>query len=193
MQPKEMLFRVGDDSQSGIFIVVEGRLGVYLEEHDSDSLTLTNTLITGESVGDLDVLDGTLVLHCSSTQSVGHDSVIVVKNSGVRFAKGSYSGASVEGSVHCFVHLRQICEALRADAGARRSVTCIAMEEGATLVNVSRDLFMTFIAAKPRTLQIYLHKACSYQNLTAKLAHFNPELQSLFCERNRSLLWVSRC
>ena len=43
-------------------------------------------------------------------------------------------------------------------AGARRSVTCIAMEEGATLVNVSRDLFMSFIAAKPRTLQIYLHK-----------------------------------
>lgn len=61
MQPKETLFRVGDDSQSGIFIVVEGRLGVYLEEHDSDSLTLTNTLITGESVGDLDVLDGELV------------------------------------------------------------------------------------------------------------------------------------
>lgn len=58
MQPKEVLFRVGDDSQSGIFIVVEGRLGVYLEENDSDSLTLTNTLITGESVGDLDVLDG---------------------------------------------------------------------------------------------------------------------------------------
>ena len=39
-----------------------------------------------------------------------------------------------------------------------RSVTCIAMEEGATLVNVPRDLFISFIAAKPRTLQIYLHK-----------------------------------
>ncbi|EIE18912.1 patatin-domain-containing protein, partial [Coccomyxa subellipsoidea C-169] len=110
MQPKEVLFRVGDDSQSGIFIVVEGRLGVYLEENDSDSLTLTNTLITGESVGDLDVLDG-----------------------------------------------------------ARRSVTCIAMEEGATLVNVSRDLFMSFIAAKPRTLQIYLHKAMAR---LWRVAHF---------------------
>ncbi|CAL8463928.1 g3463 [Coccomyxa elongata] len=110
MQPKETLFLVGDDSQSGIFIVVEGRLGVYLEEHDSDSLTLTNTLITGESVGDLDVLDG-----------------------------------------------------------ARRSVTCIAMEEGATLVNVSRDLFMSFIAAKPRTLQIYLHKAMAR---LWRVAHF---------------------
>ena len=39
-----------------------------------------------------------------------------------------------------------------------RSITCIAMEEGATLVNVPRDLFISFITAKPRTLQIYLHK-----------------------------------
>jgi hypothetical protein len=45
------------------------------------------------------------------------------------------------------------------NAGARRSVTCRAGEEGAVLVNLSRDLFMAFIAAKPRTLQIYLHKA----------------------------------
>lgn len=58
MQPKEVLFKAGDDSQSGIFIVVEGRVGVYLEENDSDALMHTNTLITGESVGDLDVLDG---------------------------------------------------------------------------------------------------------------------------------------
>ena len=43
-------------------------------------------------------------------------------------------------------------------AGAMRSITCIAMEEGATLVNVPRDLFISFITAKPRTLQIYLHK-----------------------------------
>ena len=56
MQPKEVLFRNGEDSQSGIFIVVEGGLGVYLDE--GDELRLTNILRTGESVGDLDVLDG---------------------------------------------------------------------------------------------------------------------------------------
>lgn len=56
VQPKEVLFRNGEDSQSGIFIVVEGGLGVYLEE--GDELRLTNILRTGESVGDLDVLDG---------------------------------------------------------------------------------------------------------------------------------------
>ena len=46
-------------------------------------------------------------------------------------------------------------------AGALRSVTCMAMEDGATLVSVPRDLFISFIAAKPRTLQIYLHKVHS--------------------------------
>ena len=56
MQPREVLFREGEDSQSGIFIVVEGGLGVYLDE--GEELRLTNILRTGESVGDLDVLDG---------------------------------------------------------------------------------------------------------------------------------------
>lgn len=60
MQPREVLFSVGDDSQAGIFIVVEGALGVYLEENGA--LCHTNTLCTGESVGDLDVLDGAPVL-----------------------------------------------------------------------------------------------------------------------------------
>ena len=58
---------------------------------------------------------------------------------------------------------REMCD--NDSAGARRSVTCIAMEEGATLVNVSRDLFMSFIAAKPRTLQIYLHKVGQHDGL----------------------------
>jgi CRP-like cAMP-binding protein len=54
--PREVLFSAGDDSQAGIFIVVEGQLGVFLEE--AGSLCHTNTLRAGESVGDLDVLDG---------------------------------------------------------------------------------------------------------------------------------------
>ena len=31
VQPHETLFRVGDSSEAGIFIVVEGRLGVFLQ------------------------------------------------------------------------------------------------------------------------------------------------------------------
>ena len=38
----------------------------------------------------------------------------------------------------------------------------MALDEGAVLVQVSRELFMRFIAAKPRTLQIYLHKVDPY-------------------------------
>ena len=47
---------MGESSRSGIFVVVEGRLGVFLDE--GDQLRHTNTLRAGESVGDLDVLDG---------------------------------------------------------------------------------------------------------------------------------------
>ena len=56
VQPNETLFDTGDDSSSGIFIVLEGAIGVYM--HDGDKLMHTNTLRPGESVGDVDILDG---------------------------------------------------------------------------------------------------------------------------------------
>lgn len=43
-------------------------------------------------------------------------------------------------------------------ADAPRSLTCMAMEEGALLVQIPQRLFLAFVAAKPRTLQIYLQK-----------------------------------
>ncbi|KAK9814559.1 hypothetical protein WJX72_007850 [[Myrmecia] bisecta] len=108
VEANQVLFQCGDDSESGIFIVVEGQVGVFLEE--GEQLLHTNTLFPGESVGDLDVLDG-----------------------------------------------------------ATRSVTCITLDEGAVLVQISRALFMEFIVAKPRTLQIYLHKAIAR---LWRVAHF---------------------
>ena len=56
VEPNETLFETGDDSSSGIFIVLEGAVGVYM--HDGDKLMHTNTLRPGESVGDVDILDG---------------------------------------------------------------------------------------------------------------------------------------
>ena len=56
VKPNETLFETGDDSSSGIFIVLEGAVGVYM--HDGDKLMHTNTLRPGESVGDVDILDG---------------------------------------------------------------------------------------------------------------------------------------
>ena len=62
VQPHETLFETGDNSSSGIFIVLEGAIGVYM--HDGDKLMHTNTLRPGESVGDVDILDGE---NCIST------------------------------------------------------------------------------------------------------------------------------
>ncbi len=57
LDPHETLFDTGDSSDAGIYIVVEGTLGVFLAAPDG-APRHTNTLYPGESVGDLDVLDG---------------------------------------------------------------------------------------------------------------------------------------
>ena len=54
-------------------------------------------------------------------------------------------------------------------AGGRRTCTCAALGEGAQLVQVSRQLFTSFVLARPRTLQIYLHKVAV--SLWARLLH----------------------
>ena len=56
LAPHSILFRAGDDGSSGIFVVVEGCLGMFLP--DGEGLAETNKLMPGESVGDLDVIDG---------------------------------------------------------------------------------------------------------------------------------------
>ena len=62
--PHEALFSVGDSSAPGIFVVVEGALGVYLQ--DGDQRLQTNVLSVGETVGDLDVLDGAVSALCGA-------------------------------------------------------------------------------------------------------------------------------
>jgi hypothetical protein len=46
-------------------------------------------------------------------------------------------------------------------AGARRSITCMALDEGAVLVQLSRKVFVSFIAENPKALQIYLEQGVS--------------------------------
>ena len=60
LAPNETLFQMGEDSESGVFIVVEGTVGVYLRE--GAALVHPNPLFPGESVGDLDVLDGAHII-----------------------------------------------------------------------------------------------------------------------------------
>ena len=61
LEPHETLFETGDSSEGGIYIVVEGALGVFLAGADGGPRH-TNSLHPGESVGDLDVLDGGALL-----------------------------------------------------------------------------------------------------------------------------------
>lgn len=56
LKPGAVLFSTGDSSDSGLFVVLEGTLDVFCQ--DGDQRVLTNTLSPGESVGDLDVVDG---------------------------------------------------------------------------------------------------------------------------------------
>ncbi|GAB4820172.1 hypothetical protein N2152v2_007218 [Parachlorella kessleri] len=105
LKPQQELFRAGDPSDGGIYIVVEGRLGVFLPQAEGaggpgELLLHTSTLVYGESVGDLDVIDG-----------------------------------------------------------GPRTMTCVALEEGCTLVQVPRALFLRFVLECPKALQIYLQKA----------------------------------
>ncbi|GIL50016.1 hypothetical protein Vafri_6355, partial [Volvox africanus] len=59
LSPHEVLFRSGDPSDSGIYIVLHGTLGVFLEDPTHNTPPIhANTLRSGESVGDLDVVDG---------------------------------------------------------------------------------------------------------------------------------------
>jgi len=115
LAPKQVLFRQGDESTSGIYIVVAGSLGIYRQDEGADGAgegppRLTNILHEGESVGDVDVMDA-----------------------------------------------------------ARRSVSAIAQAEGCRLVVVSRALFLSFVAAHPRSLHTYLTQAIAR---LWRVAHF---------------------
>ena len=43
-------------------------------------------------------------------------------------------------------------------AGLQRGVTCLATEEGALMVQISRELFLSFVVTQPKALQVYLQK-----------------------------------
>ena len=46
-------------------------------------------------------------------------------------------------------------------AGLERGVTCLATQEGALMVQISRELFLSFLATQPKALQVYLQKVRS--------------------------------
>jgi hypothetical protein len=50
------------------------------------------------------------------------------------------------------------CRSPAVYAGLQRGVTCLATEEGALMVQISRKLFLSFVATQPKALQVYLQK-----------------------------------
>ena len=39
-------------------------------------------------------------------------------------------------------------------------MTCLATQEGALMVQISRELFLSFLSTQPKALQVYLQKVC---------------------------------
>jgi lysophospholipid hydrolase len=77
-----VLFRQGDPSDSGIYIVVEGSLGIYLQDEGPSGAPegpplLTNLLHEGESVGDVDVVDAARRAVSAIAQAGGARLVVV--------------------------------------------------------------------------------------------------------------------
>ncbi len=112
LEPHETLFESGDASDAGIYIVVEGALGVFLAGADGGARH-TNTLHPGESVGDLDVLDGALQV-CTSCY-------IHIGNVCAAFSSNTISSVGLCGCCAsvCFVVMQ----------GSKRNLTFMAWEE----------------------------------------------------------------
>ena len=56
----------------------------------------------------------------------------------------------------------------------------MALDEGAVLVQVSWDLFLQFISAKPRTLQLYLHKVTPWRLFQSRISTEQLQFNSQF-------------
>lgn len=227
LQPREVLFRTGDSSDSGIYIVIKGTLGVFLTDTNMPNSIHTNTLNYGESVGDLDVVDGgwqlaenqqgwkAIVCSCcklfEAVRCVWSASCLFIFSvafllllatfiTGHSWQQSLISFCTTElldipcscftrtylcfalnrgVSVHCaerslrgFVQHKYWLPAAgrpagpavtrtfaAPSAGAARSVTCTALEQGCLLVQVPRALFIRFVENNPRTLLVYLQQA----------------------------------
>lgn len=74
LAPGELLFSAGDPSSTGAYIVFDGQLGVYLDQGSGSTGTAWSnpyavphavhiaTLHSGQSVGDIDIMDGKILI-----------------------------------------------------------------------------------------------------------------------------------
>ena len=194
----QVLFRQGDESRDGIYVVVEGQLGVYVQS--------TNTRSGGSGGGD----GSASSLVKSSSKSSSHHHHHSVKDIRRSFDRAgspglpnmgrnqqasrmsransstSHSRTSLDrersqtppmGGIRAAsplppksfsigpAHLTNILNKGESVGdvdvldSARRSVSCVAMKNGAKLVRIRQDVLFAFIRKHPRTIQVYLEQA----------------------------------
>jgi len=171
--PNQVLFRQGDESRDGIYVVVEGELGVYVQTQSSGKMS-----------------DGYKSMKSSSKPSGHNFSVSDMRRSfdragspglpvsrggsthgGTRFSSTPSARSSLDkerpnikfsiGPAHLTNILNKGESVGDVDIldSARRSVSCVAMNNGVKLVRIRQDVLFAFIKKYPRTLQVYLEQA----------------------------------
>ena len=145
--PNTVVFRQGDDSSSGIYIVVQGSLGVYLQENQADD-------------GDGD-----------EEESTGSDGKKKEKKEKERKVRGTKKTKAPLGPPFLTNILREGESVGDIDVldNAPRGVSCITQDDGARLVRVKQATLMEFIRAHPHTLETYVQQAVAR---LWRVAHF---------------------
>ena len=148
--PNTVVFRQGDDSSSGIYIVVQGSLGVYLQENQADD--------DGDGDGD-------------EEESTGSDGKKKEKREKERKVRGTKKAKAPLGPPFLTNILREGESVGDIDVldNAPRGVSCITQDDGARLVRVKQATLMEFIRAHPHTLETYVQQAVAR---LWRVAHF---------------------
>ena len=147
--PNTVVFRQGDDSSSGIYIVVQGTLGVYLQENQTDDED-EDELIEDKDAGE--VSDKKKKKHKKKGTSVRKSKAPL----GPPFLTNILREGESVGDIDVLDN-------------APRGVSCITREDGARLVRVTQATLMEFIRAHPHTLETYVTQAVAR---LWRVAHF---------------------
>jgi len=150
--PNTVVFRQGDDSSSGIYIVVQGALGVYLQEEraDDDEAAAGASAAPGSGPSARDGSDG------ASSSAAPNPSSGGSKRLGPPFLTNILREGESVGDIDVLDN-------------APRGVSCISMEHGARLVRIRQDALFAFIRKHPRALETYLQQAVAR---LWRVAHF---------------------
>ena len=197
----QVLFRQGDESRDGIYVVVEGQLGVYVQstnkrggmERGTPSLVKSSSKSSTHhhhhhhhSVKDirrsLDRAGSPGLPSMGRSQQANRMSSMSNSRTSLDYERSQSARSSLDyersqdnvrsssslpsiafsiGPAHLTNVLNKGESVGDVDVldSARRSVSCVAMKNGAKLVRIRQDVLFAFIRKYPRTIQVYLEQA----------------------------------